>query len=255
MERSRWIRVVAVAALAMLLALTGCRASGRVVVTLARNGSGTVAVTLTLDAEAAARVGDLKTALSTGDLTAAGWTIGAPQRRGTGSSATTALTISKAFGSAAGLSSVMEELSGSSGLFARWKASVTDGFASTSWAVTGKVLATGDLAQFSDGRLAAALDGHPLGRTAAELKTEWGSSATMPLVIEVRVPDADPQLVSVDLASGSSQRRALLAESTDHAAGPTLWFLVAGLSVALGGIILVLARLRTRARPAARTRR
>ncbi len=235
---------------AMLLALTGCRATGRVVVTLARNGSGTVAVTLTLDAEAAARLGDLKTALSTGDLAAAGWTIGAPQRRGTAGSATTAVTVSKKFGSAAGLSSVMKELGGSSDLFATWRASVTDGFASTSWAVTGSVSATGDLAQFSDERLAGALDGHPLGRTAAELKSEWGESAALPLSIEVRVPDADPQVVSVDLASGAAQRRAVVAESTDHATGPTVWFLAAGLAVAFGGIILVSARLRTRASPA-----
>lgn len=239
----------------LLFALTGCRATGRVVVTLARNGSGTVAVTLTLDAEATARVGDLKTALSTGDLAAAGWTIGAPQRRGTASSATTAVTVSKAFGSAAGLSSVMKELGGSSGLFATWRASVTDGFASTSWVVAGTVSATGDLAQFSDERLASALDGHPLGRTDSELKTEWGSSAALPLVIEVRVPDAGPQVVKIDLASGTAQRRAVVVESTDHATGPTVWFLGAGLALAFGGIILVLARLRARPGPAVSNRR
>ena len=232
--------VVAVA-LVVALACAGCRASGRVSIVMARDGSGSVAVTVTLDAEALARLGDPRTALSTGDLAQAGWKVGAPARVGP----MTSITVSKPFGSAGGLASVMSELSGSSGLFTGWRGAVTNGFASTSWSVTGSVAASGDLAQFSDERLTAALDGLALGRTPAELQAEWGGSApSLPLRIDVRLPSARVQSTSVDLAGGSAQRRRIDAHSTDRDAGPTIWFLSAGLALALGGAVLVTARLR-----------
>jgi hypothetical protein len=148
-----------------------CAATAEVDVRLARDGSGTVAVTMAVDDEAKERIGDLSTAVKTDDLTARGWTVSAPVTTGR----TTSMTATKPFSSPAALAQVMEEISGGSKLLDQWSARVTDGFASTTWSVTGTVAATGDLAQFSDDSLAAALDGLPLGRTPQEL-AGWGQA-------------------------------------------------------------------------------
>lgn len=206
---------------------------------LGRDGSGTVAVTLHVDAEVQERIGDLSTSVKTDDLSARGWTVSTPVTTGR----TTSMTATKPFGSPAGLTQVMEEISGGSKLLDEWRVTVTDGFASTSWAVNGNVAATGDLAQFSDDSLAAALDGLPLGRTPEELAAEWGGTPpSLPVTFRVHLPDGTTQVRRVDVAAGRPTAAVISVDASERAAGPWLWLGIAGLATAVGVAMLVLAR-------------
>jgi hypothetical protein len=137
----------------------------------------------------------------------------------------------------------MQEISGGSKLLDGWSAKVTDGFGSTNWTVTGRVAATGDLAQFSDDSLAAALDGLPLGRTPQELAAEWGGAKpSVPITFRVHLPDGTTQVRRVDVAAGRSSTAAIRVESSERAAGPWLWFGIVGLAAVAGVAMLILAR-------------
>lgn len=192
-----------------------------------------------VDTEANERIGDLSTAVKTDDLTARGWTVSTPVTAGR----TTSMTATKHFGSPAGLAQVMEEISGGSKLLDDWRVSVGDGFASSTWRVTGKVAATGDLAQFSDGSLAAALDGLPLGRTPEELAAEWGGDqASLPVTFRVRLPDGTTQVRRVDVAAGQSDTATISVGASERTVGPWLWLGIAALATVVGVAMLVLAR-------------
>ena len=221
----------------LLCAVAGaCRATGDVVVDVTPDGSGTVAVTVHVDAEALERVGDLAKAVKVDDLTAHGWTASTPvTARGT-----TSLTVTKPFGSAAGLAGLMSEVSGRSGLLGRWDAKVTDGFASTGWSAGGTITATGDLAQFSDEGLASALDGLPLGRTSQELAAEWGGATpSLPVTFTVRLPDGTEQSRVVDLASGRPTSTAVRAEGSRRDTA-VLWWLAAGAGAFVVGLVALM---------------
>jgi hypothetical protein len=106
MSRRRWWTRLITAVWALWL--VGCQADVRISVTANQAGVGQLAVSLVLDAQAAARIGDVGQALQLGDLERAGWQVSGP-RTGAGGSVTT--TISHAFGTPAQASSLLEELS------------------------------------------------------------------------------------------------------------------------------------------------
>jgi len=106
MSRRRWWTRLITAVWALWL--VGCRADVRISVTATRAGAGQLAVSLVLDAQAAARIGDVGRALQLGDLERAGWQVSGP-RTGAGGSVTT--TISHGFSTPAQFSSLLEELS------------------------------------------------------------------------------------------------------------------------------------------------
>jgi hypothetical protein len=215
------------------------------------DGSGTVTVEVVLDGEAAKRLGDVDEQLSTEDLEAAGWKRSPAARRGDD----TVVSVSKPFRSAEDLPKVLAEVSGD--VFGGFTVEVEDGFARTTWSVRGTVTVSGDLAQFGDERLAAALDGLPLGRTPEELAAEFGGEPTVPLSVEVRLPtavddeargaravDARTRAWSVDLASGGEQRRPVAATGSGQEAGPLRWFAVAALLLVSAGIWRVVRAMR-----------
>jgi len=79
--RLGWRRVgLTLLAVVALGVAAGCRVDADVDVAVQRNGSGTVAVTVRLDQDAASRVPNLAAQLRTGDLAAAGWTLSGPTR-------------------------------------------------------------------------------------------------------------------------------------------------------------------------------
>ena len=78
-----------------LLVAAGCQMQLDVDVVMAEDGSGTVAVTLRLDADALTQLGgDIGTVVDLDRLADSGWTVGAPVTDGTGE---TSLEISQAF--------------------------------------------------------------------------------------------------------------------------------------------------------------
>lgn len=235
---------------------SACDVSGELRVEVARDGSGTVTVEVVLDAEAADRLGDPDEQIRTDDLEAAGWERSATMARGDD----TVVSISKPFGSPDDLQGVLDEVAGS--MFEDFGVEVEDGFARTTWTVRGNVRSPGDLADFGDERLAAALDGLPIGRTPEELAAEFGGSPSVPLRVVVRMPagvddssrgadavDDRARAWTVDLASGGeqSQRVALSAGARD--AGPLRWFAVAALLLVGAGIWRVVIAMRRRPAP------
>lgn len=78
--RLEWRRIGLSLLVVVALGLaSGCRVDADVDVAVRRNGSGTVAVTVRLDQDAAIRVPNLANQLRTDDLKAAGWTVSGPR--------------------------------------------------------------------------------------------------------------------------------------------------------------------------------
>lgn len=69
---------LAAAALLLIVVLAGCRVGAEVAIDVADDGSGSVAVEVRLDPDAAARVPDLVGQLRVDDLRAAGWEVSGP---------------------------------------------------------------------------------------------------------------------------------------------------------------------------------
>jgi putative hydrolase of the HAD superfamily len=145
-----------------LVTLSGCRAAFDVVVTVDHDGSGVVATTTALDAEAADRLLDLdlnSAGLPLGDLAQSGWVVGAPQRDTSGG---TVITASKDFGTAEQFREVMAELNGENGLFRDFTLTRTKNFARVDYAVSGRLDTTAGFTGFSDLALEAALGRCPV---------------------------------------------------------------------------------------------
>ena len=243
---------------ALLVALTallagGCRAEGRVDVVVNDDGSGTVTVGVGMDDAAVERVGDLPSAIPTVDLVDAGWKVAGPRRSGD----LTWVEATKPFESPRRLAVVMDEI----GMFRDWRLAISDGFGSTTWKLTGRVVVSGGLVQFSDSDLAAALDGMPLGMTAEELTAALDESGPLEVDVRVRLPAESDDLTSIPLQldASSSIDRPIRVEATRTDAGPTRWLVVSGVLAALAVAAYLANRLRMEARrrpgPGTRPRR
>ena len=68
-----------------MVALSACSATARIGIDANANGTGMVAVTVTLDRQAVATVGDVAAQLQTSDMTAAGWQVSTPAHGPNGS--------------------------------------------------------------------------------------------------------------------------------------------------------------------------
>ncbi len=181
--------------LLILVVATSCRVDADVLVDVAPDGSGTVTVSVILDAEAAAKLGDPGTAIKTGDLSAAGWKVSKP----TVDKGSKELTLSavREFSSPRQLAAVLTEIGGGTpekpGVFSGVKLEISDGFASTEYRFRTKVALSGSLEQFSDPALTEALGGLALGRTPEELAAEGASKESLHLTFTVELPGDAPE--------------------------------------------------------------
>ena len=174
-------------ALAILLSATGCQLRGVVDIGLKSDGSGTVTVRVGLDAQAVERVGDLKT-IRTADIAAGGWTL-EPINTQPDADGWVWIVAAKPFSDRASLNAVLGELSNDQKLFSDFKVEVLDGFAETTYTLTGTIDATGGMEQFTDAQATALLDGLPLGRTPEELAADLGEGQPLPEIsLNVTMP-------------------------------------------------------------------
>jgi hypothetical protein len=236
------IRVRALVVALAALVLAACHVEGRVDVTVFDDGSGTVSVSVGLDDEAVERVWDLSGAVPTVDLVDAGWKVGAPTEEG----GLTWIEATKRFRSPEELTAVMDEI----GVFRDWTLKVTDGFASTSWEVDGRIVVNGGVTQFSDSDLAAALDGMALGMTPEELQTAMDESGPLQLTVNVRLPGESDDLASipVQIDATTSIDKPVHVEASRSSDGPTRWFVVSAVLLALAAVAYVANRLRMQRR-------
>jgi hypothetical protein len=239
--------VIALGCLA-LVALAGCRVQSEVAIRVEPDGSGVVAVTVRLDAEAARRLGDPAAVLSTQDLVAAGWTVEEPEAADGGG---VALAARRSFASPEDLPSVLAEVGGADGVFRDVQLSVRDGLARTEYDFSAAVELTGSPEQFGDDQLTAVLDGLPLARTPEELALEGAADPeAITLEVAVSLPGGEPTtngevrdgaaVWSFPVSGGEPTSATLTATSTTTA-GSTRLLALAGvlallLAAALGAV-------------------
>lgn len=230
-------------------ALAACRIDTEVAIDVRDDGSGTVTLTVTFDADAVARVPDLAAdTLRTDDLVEAGWVVGQPTRTEIGG---VTYRAAKAFTSAEQLPAVLAELTGPDGVLRDIELARRRSFAETRWTFRATADLSGGVASFSDPELTALLGGASLGRDPAALAQELGGplesfvAVRMLLTLpdDIRISDADVALrnrAMWELPLGEAPR-AVRAESHDVVWTSRLW---AGAAGAAGFALVVLVVVR-----------
>ncbi|MFT7598872.1 MAG: HAD superfamily hydrolase (TIGR01509 family) [Acidimicrobiales bacterium] len=186
-----------------VLALSACETDVDIAVDVEEDGAGQVAVQVTFDADASTQLLDLRDdGLRLDDLVQAGWEIVPPEQDESGSVRTTAI---KRFGTPEQFAEIMEELSGSAGLFSDFVLTREKSFAQVEYGVNGIVAPSG-LAAFSDPDLNTAL-----GRTVAELAAGYGTGGSdVDVSLTVRLPgtvDSELSNGQGDLEAGDAALR------------------------------------------------
>lgn len=220
------------------------------------DGSGTVTVSVELDAGAAAELAPIGSAFATGDLAEAGWKVDPVTTDADGGAR---IAASKRFENPEELTEVIVEVSGPSGPLRDVRLVVENGFASSSMELTGRVSLTGSLEQFSDPEVASLLDGFALGRSPEEI-TRWFDEhpdawnlalvVHMPREVWAPVPfvfDGSEASASWTLGNGPVEED-LLVRSEHNARLVVLWLLLAGVAV-VAGLALIAAGSRRGRRP------
>lgn len=243
---------------ALVLVLAGCRTEVVVGVDVRPDGSGTVTVTATLDAEAATQLGD-PAQLSFQDLATAGWTA-APAEPVDGGGLR--IQVRRRFASPDGLASVLAEVGGRDGVLRDVGLDVTDALASTDYRFRADIRVTGDPAQFGDPDLTAALGGLALGRTPEELAalgTADADAATLTLSVRLPgdAPDTNGTLRSgraewtVPLTGGTATSEDARSASSVAKARTRALLGAAAVLLVLALVVLVVGLVRTRRGPSA----
>jgi hypothetical protein len=174
------------------LVATACQVRTTVSVDVTEDGSGTVEVAVTLDAEAVARLPDLDgdgrptaddlTALvRTDDLDAAGWDVTEPATDRDGMR----MTATKPFGTPEEAQRVLSEVGGSEGPLRDLRVERDDSFGQTRFRFGGTADLGAGLEAFGDEGLAAALDGEALGQDAAAIEQQLGRPLAEMFTLEI----------------------------------------------------------------------
>ncbi|MGB3412516.1 MAG: hypothetical protein WBA45_15110 [Microthrixaceae bacterium] len=242
--------VLVVLGFILVVVPTACRMRADVLIDVDPDGAGEVTVSVVLDRDAAAKLGDPKEAVKVDDLRAAGWKVAEPV---TGrDSGDVTLKAVRSFASPGELEAVLTEIGGHSadtpGIFSNVKLDLGNGFASTEYRLRADVELSGSLEQFSDPALKEALGGLALGRTPDQLKTERGTGDSATLSVTVGLPGGkvtsngtsvgDRVRWNFPIDSGKPTSKNLTATATDSQPGVLV---LIGSGVALVVIALALA--------------
>jgi len=257
--RTIWLFILG-ALTAMLLA--SCQVDSLIAITVNEGGSGTVAVTVRLDPEAAQQLGEPSTAVRFEDLAAAGWSVEAPKKLSDGpQQGGVSFVVRRKFGSPEELSQVLAEIGGTpdqaNPVFSDVQLGLSDGFAKTSYNFSARINLTGSLEQFSDPELTAALGGLPLARTPEELQAEGLTDPqAAKLKVSVRLPgtlsqstgkiERDTGVWEFPMSGGTASSANMTAESTDAQTTPLRLVAVGVALLVLAGIFLSIGILRQR---------
>jgi hypothetical protein len=249
----RVLRVTAIAVIAAAL-LAGCRVDARVQITLAADGSGSIATTLTLDREAVERMGgaeELATSIPLDDLKQAGWKIDAWTAAKDGGYTT---KLTRSFRDEADLNRRLVDLAGPDG--ALRDANITHsrrGFSSkngVSVTVDGSDPAPGIVA---DSALATQLKNFGIDPAAMETQLAKELRDNMHLTVAVTLPDGTHKVVSANPDNPQTLAASHSEPNWDHITQFGIALLLALLAVMFFSAATVSAR-RNRRRQAARVR-
>ena len=144
--------------------LAGCRLDLNVAVDLAADGTGTVRVTATADADLLARAPNAVTDLRLDDAKAAGWTVTGPSATESGGAQ---VVLTKPFGSPEQATAILAEINGPSGPLRGLTLSQAREFATVTSNLTGEVRLDGGLGAFADQALVQVAGKVPLADQVA----------------------------------------------------------------------------------------
>jgi hypothetical protein len=130
-----------------LALLAGCRLDLNVAIDLAPDGTGTVRVTATADADLLARVPNAVTDLRLDDAKAAGWTVTGPTPAESGGAQ---VVLTKPFGSPEQATAILAEINGPSGPLRGLRLTQSREFATVTSGLTGEVRLDGGVGAFAD---------------------------------------------------------------------------------------------------------
>jgi LppM domain len=156
------LRLLALVGAVALLA--GCRLDLNVAVDLAADGSGTVRVTATADADLLSRAPNAVADLRLDDAKAAGWTVTGPAGTESGGAQ---VVLTKPFGSPEQATAILAEINGPSGPLRGLTLTQAREFATVTSNVTGEVRLDGGLGAFADQALVQVAGKVPLADQVA----------------------------------------------------------------------------------------
>jgi hypothetical protein len=230
----------ALVGLVLASVLAGCQVRTEVDVALQEDGSGAVTVSVTLDAEALARVPQLERELALDDLRGAGWVVTGPDEAADGSATVVA---TKPFSTPAEAEVVLGEVAGS--LVRDVSVARERSFARSSFAFGATADLSGGLEAFGDERLAALLDGEPLGEDVGAIEQRIGAALDEAFTFRftARLPGGEVESWEVPLGGPPV---AMAASSETVRTGSVLLVAVAAVAVVAAFAVLLLPRRRRR---------
>lgn len=249
-----WIRLRLLACIAAFVVLaTACQVELDVAINVESDGAGEVELTVTLDDEAARKIPNLEDDLRVDDLRAADWDISSFEEIDRDEETWTEITATKRFSSPEQLQEVLDEITGSSGMFNGFTIRQESDFAERRYSVDGEVDLRRGLALFSDQQLTFLLGGEEFGRPIDEFLEGRSPDEAISVDVEVTVPgegdggSGSRVLESPEFADPEPTTIALRSIDDVFAARVLRWvamagFALFGLSVVLGLLAFFLER-------------
>ena len=156
MTRSRFAHIAAVLVAAVLL--TSCRVDSVVTLNVQPNGSGTVSVVVTADADIVAKAPALKTDVRVDDLKEAGWKVTGPVDTDNGG---LSITLTRAFNGPIEATAILNKINGTRGPLKQLVVARSGKDTNSTWTLAGKLEVNGGLEAFADDATLELLGGAP----------------------------------------------------------------------------------------------
>jgi hypothetical protein len=195
----------------LLIVATGCQARTSVEIDVESNGSGSVAVTMRLDEDAAAAVPRLAEQLRTSDLQSAGWNIDGPDQDDAGE---TVIIATHHFGNAGEANVLLRQLTGETGPLSSLQMTQTKSFTSIDVEVAGVADLTRGIESFGDEQLKQRV-GTALGFDPAEVTRSLGVDWAKTFPIDVTVDLPGGKTANAQLVYGSATPVSAAASATN----------------------------------------
>lgn len=156
MTRSRLTHIAAVLVAAVLLA--SCRVDSVVTLKVKPNGSGTVSVVVTADADIVAKAPGIKTDVRVDDLKEAGWKVNGPTDNEDGG---VSITLTRSFSGPIEATAILNQINGTRGPLKQLVVTRSGKDTNSTWTLAGKLEVNGGLEAFADDAALELLGGGP----------------------------------------------------------------------------------------------
>jgi hypothetical protein len=154
--RSRFTHIAAVLITVVLLA--SCRVDSVVTLKVKPNGSGTVSVVVTTNADIVSKAPGLKTDVRVDDLKEAGWKVTGPVDTDDGG---VSITLTRAFNGPLEATAILNQINGTRGPLKQLVVTRTGKDTNSTWTLAGKLEVNGGLDAFADDAALELLGGGP----------------------------------------------------------------------------------------------